>query len=461
MAASPPKFVSLEEIIKAANGMKDMALVHQIAVDKDFRLERVEPPVNTVQKVVKDTMHRAFWDIFREELQDNPPNYTRAFTLLDNIKEGLFGVLLPQHNKIRQQIEEVLDSDLIKQQAKNGTLDFNVSYNYFKVCILKVLQHYAHYIISVMAKLCAPVRDEKIKQLAGTEDVIEIFKGILETLDLMALDMANFTIEMVRSDIIAHSVELERKKFSNYLAIQPDGLQHTRKWLLGHLSKHNLNMENKERTEFIRNLTKHVFADACIELLEWNKDNPFPETFVLDEGRLFALELSLTRIILMGTILLISGGYVGSDLQSITSFKNTIKEHASILLQSVKSSKEMEEALANIAVQVLADVKQAQEAHGLLELSESAENSLKQELISVGKSTHRIRQLVGQRIKDFLLQIILTSTTAPQKVPSGLTALQKELTALAAQFLRIVSHNSTVFCIYYTDIISDALSVSA
>lgn len=63
----------------------------------------------------------------------------------------------------------------------------------------------------------------------------------------------------------------------------------------------------------------------------------------------------------------------------------------------------------------------------------------------------------GQRIKDFLLQIIESATAAPQKVPSGLTALQKELTALAGQFLRIVSHNCTVFCIYYTDIISAAL----
>lgn len=36
----------------------------------------------------------------------------------------------------------------------------------------------------------------------------------------MALDMANFTIEMARPDIIAHSVELERKKFADYLAVQ-------------------------------------------------------------------------------------------------------------------------------------------------------------------------------------------------------------------------------------------------
>lgn len=37
----------------------------------------------------------------------------------------------------------------------------------------------------------------------------------------MTLDMANFTIQMAKPDIIAHSVELERKKFADILAVQP------------------------------------------------------------------------------------------------------------------------------------------------------------------------------------------------------------------------------------------------
>lgn len=44
--ASPPKFVSLEEIMKAAHGFQNMALAHEIAVDQDFKLEPFEPPDN-------------------------------------------------------------------------------------------------------------------------------------------------------------------------------------------------------------------------------------------------------------------------------------------------------------------------------------------------------------------------------------------------------------------------------
>lgn len=63
--------------MKAANGIRDMALVHQIAVDKDFRLERVSP-ANSVQKAIKETMHKAFWDILREQLGENPANYNQV-----------------------------------------------------------------------------------------------------------------------------------------------------------------------------------------------------------------------------------------------------------------------------------------------------------------------------------------------------------------------------------------------
>lgn len=80
-SASPPKFVSLEEIMQAANGIKDMALVHQIVVDKDFKLQRFEPEPNTFHKIVKDTMCKAFWDILKEELAESPPNFTQVLIL--------------------------------------------------------------------------------------------------------------------------------------------------------------------------------------------------------------------------------------------------------------------------------------------------------------------------------------------------------------------------------------------
>lgn len=46
LTPSPPKFVSLEEIMKAANGVENMVLAHEIAVDNNFRIEKVEASDN-------------------------------------------------------------------------------------------------------------------------------------------------------------------------------------------------------------------------------------------------------------------------------------------------------------------------------------------------------------------------------------------------------------------------------
>lgn len=43
------------------------------------------------------------------------------------------------------------------------------------------------------------------------------FRGILETLDLMKLDMVNFTISHFRPHIQQHSIEYEKGKFKEIL----------------------------------------------------------------------------------------------------------------------------------------------------------------------------------------------------------------------------------------------------
>lgn len=45
-ASSPPNFISLTEIMNAAHGFQNMALAHEIAIDKDFKLEPFQPPDN-------------------------------------------------------------------------------------------------------------------------------------------------------------------------------------------------------------------------------------------------------------------------------------------------------------------------------------------------------------------------------------------------------------------------------
>lgn len=446
IAASPPKFVSLEEIMTAANGMKNMVLAHEIAVDRNFKLQKFEPPENSIHKQVKETVQKAFWDILEKELEEDPPCYTQAMILLEEVKENLSSLLLPQHSKLKEQIPEILDADLIRQQAEKGVLDF---------------QHYAQYVISVMGKMCAPVRDEKIRELTQTKDVIPIFKGILETLDLMKLDMANFAIDVFRPNIIANSVEYEKKKFAEFLNIHVDGLQYTRKWLMCHLTnvgRYGI-LPSIEDKNAIRNMTVCVLGEAYLELLEWDNSNPYPETVEMDRARFNELGSEYWQLIIIGTILLVTVSTVHS-LQGITAFKNKLKEHLTVLLEGIFTNRKLEEIIENVAEQVVKEVAECSETHGL-GIDDAVKKLIRGQILDIVKENHNIRKLVCTRAREFLLQTVTSPTAAPLRIPPGLSSLQTELTSLTGQFLRLVSHNRAVFGDYYTDIVTEGISAAA
>lgn len=69
--------------------------------------------------------------------------------------------MLPGHTRLRNQITEVLDLDLIKQEAENGALD---------------ISKLAEFIIGMMGTLCAPVRDEEVKRLKDVEEIVPLFR---------------------------------------------------------------------------------------------------------------------------------------------------------------------------------------------------------------------------------------------------------------------------------------------
>lgn len=221
----------MDEVRNAIKNVEDMTLAHEIAINPDFRLEPYSPPENSLEKKIKTILHDAFWDLLREQLNSDPPCYDHAIVLLGDIKEvrttisrpflihqskwphqtqpffGLQGfthIISKNNQKALDRICEVLDPQVIRQQAEQGVLDF---------------KSYANFIISLMAKSCAPVRDDEVNKLNEIEDVVLTFRGILEVMDLMKLDMANCLLDAARREVITHSVEYEKHKFNEYLKL--------------------------------------------------------------------------------------------------------------------------------------------------------------------------------------------------------------------------------------------------
>lgn len=68
---------------------------------------------------------------------------------------------MPNQNRVKQVISEKLDVELIAQQAENRVLD---------------VKAHALFIIDLLGKLCAPVRDEEVANLKHHMDGNLIFK---------------------------------------------------------------------------------------------------------------------------------------------------------------------------------------------------------------------------------------------------------------------------------------------
>merc|ERR1711981_1317572 len=92
------KMMSLNELMDAAKGVTNMYLAHEIAVDKDFMLEKING----------------------EDEKEEPPVYNQALSLMEEVRKGLCKMLLPSQHRIKANVMERLDLDLIKQQADNG-----------------------------------------------------------------------------------------------------------------------------------------------------------------------------------------------------------------------------------------------------------------------------------------------------------------------------------------------------
>ena len=399
--AASPSAMSLTELMDASRGtrgLSNMALAHEIAVDKNFQLTKIQPE-NELEKQIKDVMQRAFWDILSEQLAAEPPVYTQALQLFTEVKAMLYSILLPQHEKLKEKIESILDLEVIQQQIDAEVLEFD---------------KYAGYILQLMGMLCAPVRDEAIAALKLETDVVRLFRGIMETIELMKLDMANFTIQTIRPTIEKESKEYEKIKFKEFLETQEDGLVATRQWLV----RHAPTQEEIDDPKYKKLLAARILNESFVEVLEWDEYYALPETLAMDTKRILALGDRVERTAVSTAVILITFSHVNSlvvpmDSQAV---KEKMKKHIDILLQDFHEDNDLLKILPNVVVQVIKEVNDYLSSKNKPLLPEDITKSLTEQIESVEDPNQRIRDLIQKRIVDFCKQLISSNNgkTVPQ-----------------------------------------------
>nr|KAG5711122.1 hypothetical protein BaRGS_004766 [Batillaria attramentaria] len=362
--ASPPKFISFEQLMEAANGVKNMSLAHEIAVNNDFQIEKLQPEQNSIEKRVREVMHKAFWDALEAKLSDDPPDYSHAMVLIEEVKESLLSLLLPQHVRLRTQVLEVFDMDLIRQKMENDAFD---------------IFFYANYVIGTMARLCAPVRDEHVARLRELKEVVPLFKEIFEVLDLMKMDMANFTIQQMRPYLQQQSVDYERKKFNEFLKTQEengtDGLECTRLWL---------------KRNFERLLAEENTAN---DLAPTSSSPPpltsFPSSSSSSSGPSKATPAAILNEAYMDTLNWDQSQIYPEAFAPMMYSMQVFRQHTAKV-----NSRDMKEVLMNAAEQVKKDVNECLVEHGFSQLDDEKKKLLEGQICDLASPTNAISNLM-------------------------------------------------------------------
>ncbi|EPQ06643.1 T-complex protein 11-like protein 1 [Myotis brandtii] len=452
--SSPPRFVTVEELLETAKGVTNMALAHEIVVNGDFQIKPVELPEDSLEKKVKEIVHKAFWDCLSVQLSEDPPTYDHAIKLLGEIKETLFSFLLPGHTRLRNQITEVLDLDLIKQEAENGALD-----------ISKLVE----FIIGMMGTLCAPARDEEVKKLKDIKEIVPLFRAIFSVLDLMKVDMANFAVSSIRPHLMQQSVEYERKKFQELLEKQPNSLDFVTQWL-GEAADDLMNQTYKNALPAGGGAAGSgdspmpspvaVQNYAYLKLLKWDHlQQPFPETVLMDQARFQELQLQLEHLTVLGAVLLVTFSMAASGVSSQATFAEKLKMIVKILLTDMHlPSFHLKDALTTIGEKVCLEVSSCLSLCGFTPFTTDKEIVLKGQIQAVASPDNPIRRIMDSRILTFLETYLASGhEKALPTIPGGLGPVHKELEEVAIKFVRLVNYNKMVFSPYYDAVLSKIL----
>lgn len=448
--SSPPKFVSVEELMETAKGVTNMALAHEIVVNQDFQVKPVEPPDGSLEKKIKEIMHKAFWDCLEAQLREDPPSYDHAIKLLAEIKETLLSFLLtgPGHARLRSLIEEVLDLELIQQQAENRALD-----------ISKVVE----FVVGMMGSLCAPSRDEDIKRLREVTDLVPLLRAIFLVLDKMKIDMANFAVSSIRPHLLQQSVEYERKKFQEFLDKQPNALDLTEKWLQD--AVRSLRESGAEGSGMVASnpsplLPVNVHNHAYLHLLKWDHaSDPFPETLLMDQVRFQEMQRDMERLLLVATVLLVVYNTSGEAIAGLPGLMDKLKNTIYTLLTDLHlPSFSAPEALATIGEKMCVDLSEVLSQHGFTPFSSDRLRALKGQISAVALPDNVIRKVIDSRIQAYLLGVLESRlhNSAPT-LPGGLAPVCKELEEMAVKFGRLVNLNKIVFSPFYQQIFQKIL----
>ena len=276
-------------------------IMHELAINKEFKVD-LQPRIDLRDSLIDDVSRSMQQGLDAAEGEIWVPAIAKV------IYEKLLRLLSPG-NSLHVLISESLDPAMIANQVKNGVFSYDRFFSFMN---------------TILPKLCAPVRDSDVKDLAEnpSQDPIKQLARLYYVIDLLSLDHLNFMLQRVGPTLIEGSVDYERSCFATRL--ENEFPVKTLRWWKAAVartreepSKRGVEGTSSPATRITADrIYMHGLTDFAITTAEL-RDAEVPETLELDAERIARIRSDIFRLITVSSILLTAKNLLRRDVRSL------------------------------------------------------------------------------------------------------------------------------------------------
>ncbi|KAM6476600.1 IQ calmodulin-binding motif domain protein [Trichoderma sp. SZMC 28011] len=282
-------------------------VVHELAINKEYQIpaeEYVEQQAATSRPLY--TQMRAAMGGASDEA-----NFRIFMLRASHIKDKLQRPL-KEGNPMYNLIGEILDVDIAQKQFEMGSFSYE---KFFSA------------MASLLPKLCAPFRDDQVKDLVqnklGEGNVIDRIEALDRFVDVMLCDYINYLLKMAAPQLIESAVPYETKRFGEELGDEQDNLpvaeaawRSAKDKVMAEVHKRDVEGINHPKS---RPTASKIYAQMLVDV--FTQPTPvgpeqIPEMLRLDQARINQVSTMVQRIITVGAVLLQCKNLLKRDVRS-------------------------------------------------------------------------------------------------------------------------------------------------
>ncbi|KAK7998638.1 T-complex protein 11-like protein 1 [Apiospora marii] len=174
-------------------------IVHELAMNREYRIE-----YEHFQEQHKLRMDPLFQDL-KSGTRNEEKEFHYLVVMAHYIKDRLQH-LVKDGSPMYTFIGEILDTEVAQRQFLAGSFSYEKFFSSMG---------------ALLPKLCAPVRDEEVKELAEKKlaegHVVDRLEALISFIDAMLYDYANYMMQVAAPSLLEHASSYETKRFAEEL----------------------------------------------------------------------------------------------------------------------------------------------------------------------------------------------------------------------------------------------------